>query len=440
MPLPALVRDFRLILAIITALLTGCAGQPSASQVTLAPELTPTVAPTSAPPDVTEAAATAEPTGQGPFSVVVWWPEPLAPLDNETAAETLSEQLSAFQRDSDNTQVEFRLKKVEDVGGIMATLRTASAVAPGALPDLTLLRRDDLLTAVQAGLVQPLSQRLSPAVLEELPTSVLALGRVDEQLYGVPYTLEIQHVAYTEGTQVASPPTFAQMLETKTPLIFAAGRTSSISDVFLLQYLAADGAWTEDGPVKIDEAALLSTLTFYEQAVTAGVVSPDVLEYTQPADYQTVLTHDNSGEAVVTSSQYLKLTADGATLNVGAIPTANGKPMTMLDGWMWAMTTSDADRQTRALRFLNWMLDADRQRQYAEVVHMLPSQRTALRQLPNPGYVDFVNTLLANATLPLAQSESGAAARAMQNALASVLSGQRTAADASREVMISLSG
>ena len=98
-----------------------------------------------------------------------------------------------------------------------------------------------------------------------------------------------------------------------------------------------------------------------------------------------------------------------------------------------------ADRQARALRFLNWMLDADRQRQYAEIVHMLPSQRTALRQMPDTAYVDFVNTLLANATLPLAQSESGAAARAMQNALASVLSGQHTADDATREVMLGLS-
>ncbi len=441
MQLNALRRDLQWIIRLsLLVLMTGCAAPPAAVQVTLKAEATPTLTPTTAPVEITEPAATAEPTSQGPFSVVVWWPEPLAPLDNETAAETLSEQLSAFQGSTSNLQVEFRLKKVEDVGGIMSTLRTASAVAPAALPDLTLLRRDDLLMAVQAGLAQPLGQRLSPAILEELPTSVLALGRIDEQLYGLPYTIEIQHVAYTEGTTPAAPATFTQMLASKTPFIFAAGRTNSVSDVFLLQYLAANGTWSDSGPVKIDENALQSTLTFYQQAVAAGIISPDVLEYTEPADYQALLNTDDSGEVVITSSQYLKLMADGSQMSVAQIPTASGKPVTMLDGWMWVMTTSDADRQTRALRFLNWMLDADRQRQYTQVVHMLPSQRTALRQMSDTAYIDFVNTLLANATLPLAQSESGAAARAMQNALASVLSGQHSADDATREVMIGLSG
>jgi ABC-type glycerol-3-phosphate transport system substrate-binding protein len=439
MRLNALRRELQWIGLVVLALITGCAAHPAAMQVTLDAETTASALPTVVPVEITEPAVTADPTSQGPFSVVVWWPEPLAPLDNETAAETLSEQLSAFQRNTGNTQVEFRLKKVEDVGGIMSTLRTASAVAPGALPDLTLLRRDDLLMAVQAGLAQPLSQRLSPAILEELPTSVLALGRVDEQLYGLPYTIEIQHVAYTDGTTPASPATFSHLLDSQTPFVFAAGRTSSVSDVFLLQYLAANGTWSGNGPVKIDEAALQSTLTFYQQAVAAGIISPDVLEYTNPSDYQTLLNSADSGEVVVTSSQYLKLTSDGSKLSVSQIPTASGKPVTMLDGWMWVMTTSDADRQTRALRFLNWMLDADRQRQYTQIVHMLPSQRTALRQMPDTTYIDFVNTLLANATLPLAQSESGAAARAMQNALASVLSGQHTADDATREVMLGLS-
>src|SRR5690348_7804315 len=83
-------------------------------------------APTSAP------AATAEVTEPVSLTLNIWWPEPLAPIDNQDAADLLSEQISAFQAANRDVVVDFRLKKAQDVGGIMSTLKAASLVAPGA--------------------------------------------------------------------------------------------------------------------------------------------------------------------------------------------------------------------------------------------------------------------------------------------------------------------
>ena len=115
----------RLFAVALVWVLAGCAG-PSAQQPTeiLATETIST--PTPLPP-TSVAVATAEPTASGPLTLHIWWPEPLAPIDNQDAADLLSEQISAFQAANRDVTVDFRLKKAQDVGGIMSTLRTASS-------------------------------------------------------------------------------------------------------------------------------------------------------------------------------------------------------------------------------------------------------------------------------------------------------------------------
>ena len=150
-------------------------------------------------PVVQSPTATLVPTPDEPTSMVIWWPEPLSPLDNSDAADLLSQQISAFQTAQGNVEVELRLKAVDGLGGIMSTLRAAGPVAPGALPDLTLMRRSDLQAAVQFGLIYPVGEGISPAVMDDLYPAALALGQVDEQLFGLPYMLEVQHTAFRSG-------------------------------------------------------------------------------------------------------------------------------------------------------------------------------------------------------------------------------------------------
>lgn len=416
----------------VALLLAACVAAPQPAQLSTEPVPSETAPPTetAGPPT-----ATLAPTEPGPRKLTVWWPEPLAPLDNETAAELLSQQLSAFQRENSDITVEFRLKRVENVGGIMSTLRAASGVAPGALPDLTLLRRDDMLIAAQAGMLQPLGQRVSQAIIEDLQEVGLELGSYNNQLLGLPYTLELLHVAYPPTMDAPPAWSLENLLAEEIPFIFPAGRTSGINHVLLLQYLAAGGAVSDTGGLVVDANALRGTLSFYEQAVELGLVDPITLEYVRPADYQSRLITEARGAFVVTSTMYLELVDAGVELGVGPIPTQGGVPLTVQDGWMWVLTTSDAERQERAIRFLNWMLDAQRQTEYAHVIHALPSQRTALRQLRYPDYAAFVDELFSSAILPLTESASGATARAMQSALAAVMTGQRTAEEATRDVL-----
>jgi ABC-type glycerol-3-phosphate transport system substrate-binding protein len=381
------------------------------------------------------AAATAEPTSSGPLTLTIWWPEPLAAIDNQDAADLLSEEISAFQTSNPDVIVEFRLKKVQDVGGIMSTLRSANLVAPRALPDLTLMRRSDLLTAAQSGLIIAIDERSGTAILNNLPPIVGALGQVNDRLYGLAYTIEVQHLVYQAGTYALDRWSFANVLDQQASFVFPAGRANSLSDVFMAQYRAATGT-LENSTLTVDADQLRTLFQFYQDAVEAGVIDPIVLEYIVPDDYRAGLAAGTIPAGVVTSTLYLKMNNEALTF--APIPTESGQPTTVVDGWMWVLTTADLEQQAVALRFVNWMLDIDRQGRYNQAISMLPSQRATLRQWETPDYATFVDMLLNNATLPLGESPGSMTARVIQSALASVISGQRSATEATQDVIAQL--
>ena len=81
-------------------------------------------------------------------------------------------------------------------------------------------------------------------------------------------------------------------------------------------------------------------------------------------------------------------------------------------------------------------MDFDRQAEYGRVVTMLPSQRSALeRGIAHSATVQPYLDLLDNAVIPITESEGGALAIAMQEALIAVITGNRTAEQATQDVI-----
>lgn len=377
-----------------------------------------------------------EPTASEPLPLMIWFPDTLAPLDNGDAAELLSSQISGFQNANDDIFIDLRLKKASEVGGVMSTLRAAAPVAPGALPDLTLMRRADLLSAQQSGLIQPIDERALPGVIDNYPVAVNALGRADGTLFGVPYMIDVRHLALYAPAPIPQL-SFEDVFIREIGYVFPAGRVSSMSDTFLAQYRAASEV-IDTTALPIDLDALQTVFSFYDTAVSAGLIDPSIVDFTQITDYTNALRTGNISAGVVTSSIYLQLVRDNADLTYAPIPTESGELATVLDGWMWVLTTTDTARQARALRFVNWMLDTDRQDAYGQAVDLLPAQRTALRQWENEDYATFVESLLDAAALPIAETQDGAAARILQSAFTSVINGTRTPTQAVNDVVTQL--
>lgn len=430
MPVSELVR---LISILFMLLLVSCGGNNSS-------EATPTA--TTAPPTTTPLPniqstplPTSEVTPTSMTDLTLWWPEPLNPLDRPEVTQLIGEQIEAFDRDEESLiDIEFRLKRYQDVGGIMATLRTASSVAPGALPDLTLMRREDLLTAVQSGLIYPLEGLVPSSTLGDLYGSALSLGQVDGQIYGLPYLLDIRLLAYhpEEETDPVTDWSFDGVLDRNLPWVFTGRRTSGLNATFYAQYIDAGGTVADaSGNLTLNEDALRQVLVFYDQAVEADLLSEQVFEYASINDYLDDLISRRIPAAVIDSTAYLRMLDQNRYLAAAPIPTLTGNAISTLNGWLWVITTNDRDQQEVAARFLNWMMDSNRQRDYAQTIYMLPSQRSALVSMDNEQIdLNLMDTIVSSAILPLPDNVGGVLPRAMQTALTSVVSGQSTVTEA----------
>jgi len=351
----------------------------------------------------------------------------------------LYEQLEAFAQTENGVAVKVRVKRVSDVGGIMSTLRTAREVAPSALPDMTLVRRQDLLDAVQRDLVQPLDGLIPTSMIDDLYEGVLQLGLVqplpseESRLYGFPYSLSFNHLIY-ESQYTLDSSSYATFLQNEIPLLLAVQEvTAGINPVFLTQYLKAGGRVNADGSLHIDEAALSETLNFYEQAVALERIHPSALQVTTSADLAMSIEQGGFGGAVVDSSLYLALENRG--LEIASLPTHNGTIASFLDGWMWVVITQDTTHQQYAMDLLAWMVDFEQQSELLRLLNVVPAQRGTSRNTYGEEYDAFVAQLLVEAQIPMSVGNGTGRARALQSAFVAVVSGEQSARVAVQSVL-----
>ncbi len=363
----------------------------------------------------------------------VWWPDELYPQQDGEALEALQSQFDEFAATYIVYDLEIRRKRTTGLGGILPTLRTAGPVAPGALPDLTLMRRADMITAASEGLIEPLDEWL-PADLAgtNLLPGVRALGEVSGVLYGVPYVVNLVHMAYRPAALGDPPLTFEEVLAAGRPLLFPAGATP-ISMTVLLQYQQAGGRLVDEtGAPVLDRDALVSVLSYYANGRDAGVFQPAVLQYTRYGDYWNQFVTATNNLAVIDTATYLQNRASVPGAAPAPIATLDGEPITAIDGWLWVVTTPNPEHRQRASAFIAWMMRIGHQGLFAERFGMIPSQMRALRLWDDESYADFAQDLVLSGVIISDSQRNSTAALAIQEAVVAVLEGAspETAADA----------
>jgi ABC-type glycerol-3-phosphate transport system substrate-binding protein len=366
-------------------------------------------------------------------TIRVWWPDELYPQTSGEAEDILLEQFEGFRLTYTSYTLDMRRKRTSGMGGILPTLRTATPVAPGALPDLTLMRRADMLTAATEGLIVPLDDWVPPDLITgDLLPGTQALGEIDGVQYGIPYAVNMIHSVYRAAVFTEAPLSFNDVLLQKPVYLFPGG-TTPVNWTLLLQYRAAGGALVNaEGAPALDRDPLVAVLSYYARGVEQGLFDPALLQYTRYDEYWNRFASGDANLIGVDSMTYLAHKTAVQNIGLASIPTLGTTPITALDGWMWVVTTNDPDRQQQALVFLSWMMRISQQSSYTEAFGILPSQQRALRLWNDEQYAQFAQGLIASAQIiPLAQRNSNAAL-ALQSSFAEVLSGTsaETAADA----------
>ncbi len=365
-------------------------------------------------------------------TLTIWIPAPLNPADNPSAGDLLNDAIETFIGDS-NLTVELRIKSV---GGIISTLRTGSIVAPGALPDLTLMRRQDLLTAQAEGLIQPLENQFTSSLIDDLDYT-LQLGQVDGTLYGIPYLLDIPVLVYRpQAGATYESWRFRDVLVRREALVFPALETTSLNDYVYLQYLSSGGFPPRSESLIFNGSALRNTLEFYEDAVATNVIDASILGFADTDSYETLFVEGGVNQAVFSISDYFRLRQAEDNLLFNTIPTADGNPTTLLDGWVWVMVTGDSNQIELGIRFVDLLMTPTRQSEVAQAMLMIPSQQSAFEEWII-GDVDkgLLDNLLESAELAISQQEAGTLGDAIQAAFIAIITQEQSVMEATAMVI-----
>ncbi len=346
------------------------------------------------------------------------------------STEVLLQQLAAFNASRPDTFVQVRWKKASGPGGLLDLLSTAAPVAPSALPDVAVLSLTEMQTAARLGLLQPLDSWLTTELTEDLFPFAAAVGQLDGKWYGLPWAVDLEHVAYdTQQFTITLPLTWTQILSQNVPYLFPTGSGSdTLPDAVVAQYLANGGTLTDArGQPMLDEGPLADTLQQLEEAYRAGLIPAEALRATLTYDTWPLLKTRQVPLANVRASQYLAVENSLAWLGYAALPARSGAARPIARGWAVVLVSPDPTRRPRAASLGLWLLAADHNAAWTQSADLLPARRHALERWGRTDpYVQFLRQELDHAVAPPPANVLNTVAPVFQRALADVLSGKAT--------------
>ncbi|MGD8627041.1 MAG: extracellular solute-binding protein [Anaerolineae bacterium] len=433
---PWLSLAVALLLAATAVVLSGCDLFPTeATAVPGAATGTP------APPALTAAPTmeVTEPAGPGIVTLTMWTTERFSPTQAITSGQIVAQQVEEFEAAHQDTRLAFVLKKPYGKGGVLDYLLTTGAVVPELMPDLAILDVDELGTAVQSGLVQPLDGLIAPDLVGDLYPFARAAATFDDQLMGLQFETDMEHLVYNAGQLTVPPRSWPGVLSNPGTYVFAAGGQGGlVNDSFLIQYLAVwswPGTASPDGPF-LDENSLTAVLQYYQDGVTRGVFPPDVLDYHSTEDCWQAYQAGEADLAQVSAHRYL-LEREALEGTVAApIPAINGAASAIGDGWVLVLVATEPSRQSLAAEFMARLMAPQINAAWSRATGYLPTRQAALADvIEADSYYRFADEQLERAQPRPRLSNYAQLAAALQRAVEDVVSGAATPEEAAARVV-----
>jgi ABC-type glycerol-3-phosphate transport system substrate-binding protein len=402
----------RILLLLLVVVLTGCA-TPSPTQDTPLPEitLTPTVTPI-ATQEITD------PPVEGPVTLRMWVPPQFDPQNDSPEGALFQARLDEFISRKPNVNIEVRVKAVEGYGGILDTLSTANTAAPLALPDLVALPRYGLETAANSGVLHPYDGLTT--ILDDPDWYGFArqLSHLSNSTFGIPFAGDALLMAYRPEVLGDPPTDWAESLVITSTMAFPAADPESLFT--LVQYQSLGGPILDESeqPV-LDTVILTNVLTYYQQASATELMPFWLTQYETDEQAWEAYNQAQADMVITWASRYFKT----ALADTSAVPIAtfDGAPFTLADGWAWALTTNDPDRQLLAAQLAEFLTTSEYLSAWTAAAGLIPPRPSALADWMHIPSQTLVNKIAPTAQLIPSQEIVSVYGPILQQATVSVL-------------------
>ncbi len=390
----------RCLVCLLLGLVVIACSSPIPVPNPFSPTPTPTYTPTATPTPVPQNPTPPEGTSTPEVIDLTWWtPAWFSPQSQDPAGELLAQRLAEFESTHPGIRVHVFPKPAAGKASVSRYLQSAYKVAPSLLPDVAVVDMQDLPTLSALGIFQPLQDTLSPDVVEDVYDFALQVGKMGEDMLLVQFVVDFYHMAYSPEKVTTPPATWETLLNSDVPYFtWVFSSEDDISDVVLLQYVAAGGDLPDQEPAPLDEQALLSLFNFYSQGLARGIFPPESFVPLSPDRVWDAVQKGESPMGDVAARDYAREGLQEVNLAAAPIPMWDGKPRALTRGWGIGITTADPQRQEAALALIQWLLAPQTLGTWSQLAGHVPTRRSALALwTAPPPYKEMIGTTLESA-------------------------------------------
>ena len=401
---------FTILIFLLT--LVGCSS--------LAPILS---TPTPVPVEVVNATPQPDPTQPAPAQtvpqkLVVWLPPQFDPFAETLPAGLLNQRLKAFEAEHPGVKIEVRIKG----GGtdIVNFLSVTNNAAPASMPDLIALSYDQMQDAASRGYLHPLDGLTD--ILQDPDWYVFAreLSSVQNAAYGIPFAADALMIVYRPSLFELPPSTWDSIVNSGALLSFAASDPGQYLSLSL--YLSVDGQLAdEQGVFTLDENALTSVLSFYQNVYESGAFPLTIKEFQTDAQSLNNYRVGESSVAVVWASSDIGVNSGAYTALLGL----DDVPHSIGDGWVWALAGSNTGNQSLAVELASYLAESGYMSEWTYASGYLPTRPLALDAWEDDAVKDSIDDILLSAHPSPSPNAIAAFGPIMQGVLNRIFNGEQ---------------
>lgn len=407
-----------LLLAGCDALLTPT--QPSATALPTPPVPTSTSAPQVSTPTIEDS---------GLIPIIIWLPPQFDPELGTSASELLKARLEAFNLEHPNLAVSYRIKNETGPAGLLDSLSSTSKVAPQALPDLILFPDSELQNAIERSLVYPYPAPIPSSEDTDWFTVAASLSSYQGQTYSQPLAADGLTLVYNAEIIENVPRTWEELVSAGYLLSFPPADPQA---AFTLALYLSQGATLREpeSGITLQAEELQKVLDLYLQIQNQNRLPSNPTQIdTDRGAWERFLF--GARQTVITkASRYLAQKEEG--LLAVPLPTEDGGSFTLVNGWGWALTNPDPNKQVAAEELARYLSTAEFAGAWTDAADLLPLRPKALEFWENETDQIIATQLLTNAQPMPPVSVTAVVSPLMRDAAISVLSGEQTPEEAAQ--------
>ncbi len=369
------------------------------------------------------------------YLIELWIPPAFDPAQNDSKAGNAIEKLiDQYMNEHPNVEITLRVKATSGDSSMLNTLTSASHIATDVLPSLALLSRNDMETAVQRGLLQP----INTAMLEDTDTwysFARQSSSIDSVVYGIPVLADGWVLTYRPSKIGPELGDWNDILTRGLPIGFAPSSSTSMFGLFV--YMSLGGKLTNDqGQPYLDQQKLTETLNFFLTGGQNGAFPPSI---SQLVDQGQVWQRFNEGTISLIISRLSAFRHyQSPEISVLALPLSdNVTEYPLINTWNLVIIEDNPIYQEEVLRFAEYFSDIAVNDELSAEAGYLPVRSGEHKSWAEDPQRDIVELMCENGLLIPNNQITNKLVPLINNAVLQVIKNQMSPEDAAKEVMSS---